>query len=309
MPIADAIQDIAAPRFLQPFQEDRLWRGLCFDASDMYPGYGNTIQFPTMEGAESDDATFVPTDNASKVTPGASIADLAWGNPKIVDLETEALTINKERDVNFLVDYLTQRRVRPSTIAEAAKWMGLRMLEAVNDDIRNVFMTNTDISDVETIDVTAANFATPNAAFENSLKDAFGKAKLAADVARIPADGRQAIVSPRIHFYLSKKLRDDNLFLASENRDFAVNAEVVRWGGWDIVADNSAGDGVANTDDEKHTIAFARRGTGIYFAGELNRMRMFESEVSKGTIMRALYTWGVKVIEPKKLLRTKINIT
>ena len=55
----------------------------------MFPGYGQKIMIPTDAGADPDATgatSYVPVDNASKVVPGGTVANLAWGNPTGVDL-------------------------------------------------------------------------------------------------------------------------------------------------------------------------------------------------------------------------------
>ena len=159
------------------------------------------------------------------------------------------MEINRERDIYKIVDHLAERRVRPSLIASAAEWSALRILEAINDDIRAVFYADPNIPTVETLPaIPHAQFEAGSgaawAAFENGVMNAFPKAKLAADVARWPRDGRVAVTSPRMYNILAQKLRDEKLFLVQgANEQFALQGEVLMWSGWEIVSDNSVGDG------------------------------------------------------------------
>ena len=319
MALSDAIQNLAYARFLEPFQQENLWLNFVQDFSAEFPGYGNSLVLPTDSGAKQSTAPdptsvgYVPADRSSTYTPDSTAEQNKWADPSVTGLQTVTLTIDQVRDVSKQISYISERRIRPSLIESAARHSAREMMEAINADIRDELLTaqNAEGPTQRTaLSATAAQFgAAADTQVLTPLLNELANAQLAADVAFWPNDGRVCVVSPRIHKYITDKLQAEKLYLVNENPQFAVEGMTVRYKGWEIVKDNSRGDGVTANDDNRHFLAYLRRGVGVGYAGELSMFRTFESEIYRSMVIHGLFSWGVKVIEPEKVLVTQFNIT
>lgn len=306
--LSTIINDLSAAAFLRPFQQDNIWMQYVDDRSAEYPGYGSVLEIPTDEGAVPSSTAYDPAATTLGVDTLPSAAEARWPTPTGQSVTSVTLEVDKAYVNSKLVNPIAERRVRPSLIASAGEWMAVRAREQVNADVRKAF--DDGVPGTNNISCTAAEFRdASDSKVLDPLLDLFANQGLAADYAFWPNDGRVAVVSPRIHKYLVDKLQAEKLFLITENPQYVNEGQVMRFKGWDIVKDNSRGDGVTAADDDKHTLYFLRRGVGIGYVGELRTMRTINSENYIGMLMQLLYTYGVKVIESAKLLRTQLVIS
>ena len=316
MALSEGYQKFAYNRFMMPFVQENIWMGYVQDFSGWFANGGNTLSIPTDKGSRPDAAgndSYEWDDVSATYTVDAAVANMAWGAPTATDLDTVELVLNRTYKINKIVSAIADRRVIPNLIAMRGAQAARTAREVVNNQIRATLL-GIDASQQRTpIAVTAANFsntaATGHDTFLTSLLDEFGAAQLAADVAFWPTAGRVAVVSPRIHKYLVDKLQKEKLFVLNTNEALVREGEVLRFKGWDIVKDNSARDGVSNSDDDKHAIFYLRRGEGLGFGADLRMLDVIRSETYIGNLLQGVMAWGTAVIEKEKLLVCKMNIT
>ena len=312
MALSDGVETLAYSRFLIPYQQQNIWRGFYQDLSGEFPGYGQTLSLPTDDGSvpgDAGDSSYDWRDDSATYNVDSTLTQLTRPNPTLQDISTTSLTINQVRRKEKLVPWLAQERLRVNLLSSASMWVSRRIMEEINKHLRATMLAAPAVSQRPAITVTAANFATPNAAYKTALLNEFAEAELDFDESYIPMDERVAIVSPRIHKYLTDFLQEEKLFLVEQNPQFVIEGMTPRYKGWQIVKDVSAGKGVTAADDDKHAIFFLRRGEGLSFAGELSVIRVIEPERVDGWEVQGTFTWGAAVTEPSKLRVTKHNIT
>ena len=79
-----------------------------------------------------------------------------------------------------------------------------------------------------------------------------------------------------------------------------VRVNVIRWEGFDIIQDASAGSGTTNADDDKHALFFIAPGDNspVVFAARTPQPRTFQSETYRGTRIVDEFSYGADVIYP-----------
>ena len=321
-----AVQKLASADFLIPHLQTNIWRNYVDDRSMEFPGYGKTLVISTSAGAfneemgdgnPSDDDSFVDDRSAQGLganAENATPAQLKYGEPIASSLINVELEINQWRDINRIVGRPAERRLRPNLVSEETRKAAASVMKAENAHLRKTIIDSAGTRTQRTpITVTAANFAqgAKNDAFKTALLDEPANANLDVSVNDFwPMPGRRMIVSPRIHKYITDALQEEKLLFTTPINDrFVAEGETIRYKGWDIVQDNSAGDGTANTDDDKHAIIYLIPGRGLAYAGELEELMVGRHPDYRGTILRGFKSWGAAVIEPYLLRVTKINIT
>ena len=300
MTVLSVVAELAYARFLEAYQQDNVWRSLMMDISRDFPGYGNSIRLPIDAGNDPTSNRYAVEDISTSWTVDAAITDQEWGVPSTVDANSALVTINKAIKVNESVSLLAEQRVRPSFLDSAMRNGARKVSEKVNKDIRDAVLAGA-TSTLDAITMTAANLADGGGTVKTDIRDKLGEAQLAADVAFWPQEGRVCVMSPRFHKYIVDQLISDNVYVTGLNNRAVTEGEVLRYRGWELLVDNATGDGTANTNDQDHTMFFFNRGVGTAFAAELARMRAIESETYMVTRILGVYTYGVSVIEPKKI--------
>ena len=339
MAVSDAIQKLAYARFLRPYVQENIWMGFVQDYSAEIAAGGKTVVIPVDKGAGTDRSRTAGAGNYKPLAANSFDEDIGgpdnanvgnavsatnpgtrWPASTGQDIDTVELGLDEIRVINKRVTTIQERRVIPSLVASRAENAAREMLEEVNANIRAKFLagpqpgTGTFARSHTLPTISAANFAkgindSANAAFKTALLDEFGDAQLAASVNYWPAGGRVAVVSPRIHKYLTDALQAEKLYLVNDNPQYVREGTVMRYKGWDIIEDNSAGDGTANSDDDKHAIFYLQRGVGLGYLGELRDLTVIRSEIEMASLLQGVFSWGCEVIEPKKLALTKLNIS
>ena len=308
MAVADIVPVVHSAAFLQPYIQDNIWMQMVRDDSRLVAGRGDTISYPS---DETDYETLAPVDDSTNLGRGydATLAQIKWADPHLVTAGKVDLVLNKFYNVNAIVHTTQDLRTLPGMLQNVMRKQSERLTEQANKDIRDEFDTltagrvaGTTHADLN-IAVTSANWG--NDAHLNAIVEAIKTATVAADYAKIPRAGRTVVVSPAVAALIREKLVSDRNFLVRGATDTAMlEAALGMYDGWTIVPDNSMGDGgTTANDDAEHTMYYLRRGVGVAYAGDLRRMRSFESEEWKGILSRGEYAYGVKVIEPSKVFR------
>ena len=90
-----------------------------------------------------------------------------------------------------------------------------------------------------------------------------------------------------------------------------VRVNVIRWEGFDIIPDPSAGSGTANNDDAKHAMFFIAPGENspVVFAARTPQPRTFVSETYRGTRITDEFSYGADVIYQERGRIAKHSIT
>ena len=81
-----------------------------------------------------------------------------------------------------------------------------------------------------------------------------------------------------------------------------VRVNVIRWEGFDIIPDPSAGSGTTNNDDSKHAMFFIAPGDNspVVFAARTPQPRTYQSETYRGTRITDEISYGADVIYPER---------
>ena len=258
MALSDAIEKYVSGNLLIPFRQNNLWRGIVRDySSEMRaePG-GHVLKLVTdraakfhAPGSSAAAGAYLPNDIKSTFTPDATLANSQWSTPVLPDVEEVELQLTEVRDLAVLINSLVDRRVRPNLVASRSQNASREFQEAINYHIRETVIGVAAAGQRSALTAgTAANFAkgigdSANSAFRSALLDEFGNAAMDFTLARWPMEGRVAIVSPRIHKYLTDALQAEKLLLAEVNREFLAEGMTVKYKGFDIIQDQAAGDG------------------------------------------------------------------
>lgn len=303
MAIADAIGALFSAQFQEVLYQDNPWPTLVNDVSGELP-YGDQL---IMVSSDYDRTAGLDESLTRANVQSTVLASHTWPAPVITDTSEVTLTIDKYPRLSELIPKIPARQIRPGLVAEKAGQAAIKMRETVNKDIYDV--VNAKTAD-DTIDVSAANFAAGQAAFQTALFDAFADASEAQDDLYIPMEGRLCVVSPAIYRNLVDKLVAEKLFLVQGATDAAaIRNELPMYRGYTIMRDNSRGSGKTNTDDAKHSLVFMRRGEGASYAGQIRDMRTLDSEAYNGYWTQAQYAYGTILNQPSRIRVVKLNIT
>jgi len=303
---ADNIGKIFSANLQRLFRQRNIWPRLATDFSAEVRDFGDSIQIPA-----EDKVDFTENVVTKANAQGETLTNHTWGNPNVVSSASATLTIDKYERINELVPGVQIDQLRFDLVANAGERTNTTFMEAYNDDIRSKLAAGLAAAqEVGNITVTAANFATPNAAYQTALKDAFSDAALSCDYGHFPAEGRYAVLSSRVYNQLIKILEDDNYHFASNINDRMVAGnQLLMYKGFTLISDASPGDGVTNADDAKHQIFYGVQNYGIATAMQTRTVRVYESEQFDGVRIQGRQQYGNVVNQPSKLRTTKLNIT
>ena len=302
MAVADIVPKIAGAAFLQPYIQNNIWMSLVDDVSAELPGYGDTLTLP------SDDTPYAAESADDISVDQQTLNNLKWEPPKLADASAVELVINKQFQVNTLINPVQERRVRPSFLVNAARKNSEKLREQANSDIRAEFVAGKPADAALRVSTTAAAWG--NEAHQDAVLKAIGDARVKADYAYWPSASRVCVVSPAIQDVVVAGMERKNIHFAEGLNDRLVQMGVfAMYRGWELVVDNSLEEGRGAANDANHPFFYMNRGVGLAYAGELRQMRTFQSEVYVGMMMQGLYTYGVKATETSKLMRGESNIT
>ena len=100
----------------------------------------------------------------------------------------------------------------------------------------------------------------------------------------------------------------DSYYVPGLNDRMALARELPVYNGWQIVMDDSM-EPSESASTANHWMYFGRAGEGISFADQLRKLRVFESEVRRGTLIQGLMAYGAKINQPSKIRVVKTTIT
>lgn len=302
MPLTDGIGTVFSAAFLTQYYQTNVWMGVVDDRSAELE-FGDSIDMIVS------DFDTVVTPRSKSTAQSDAVSSLTWGQPHVGDVTKATLTIDRYPEVQELVPLVAATQIRPNLVAEKGQQAARKLLNTINDDIRDKVNAVTDArARLTDITVTAANWGNEN--HVTAIFNAFEEAALEMDEGYIPEDGRNLYTSPDMYNLIVKSLIERKLFLVNGlNDQMVVDRTVPRYYGFNIMKDNSVGAGHSATDDDKHTMYFLRRGEGITFAGQLRNFRTFQSEQFKGYLIQALYAYGAAVNQPEKIRLAKTVIS
>ena len=307
------LSEIMGATFVERLYQMNLWRNYVQDYSSELP-YGKSIKIPVI----SPDSDKTGVANAYEDTPAdlanysedSTAAQLLRGTPQMFGVGEVTLNVNQEKEVDFIVSAVAERRVRPPLMAAHTAQVARRITEQINQDIRVIYdgAANEVSSAIAT---TSAAFG--NAAHQDKIAAALIEAQIVADGSPhyFPENGRICITSPRNYAAVVAYLIKEKLYLTTGITDRAVaDADVVRFAGWTIIKDNSLGTGKAASDDATNSFYFLAQGyPAVAGAYELSGMRTFDSEVYRAMRTTGIYTYGHVIQADHRLLIQKTNIT
>ena len=308
MPVADVINAIAAARFLELYNVERVWPALAEDLSAEVP-YGDALDLP------SDDRNITETMVTQGDFQGDTLSDHVWPNPHIGDPTKVTLNLNQYYRINELVPTAHQVQVRPNMLNSKMFHAARVAAERVNTYIRSQMQAlNNNAQLLTAIAVSSANFTTPNDTFLTHVRRAFFEAEEELDYAHMPIPGRVAVVSPSIYSVVERFFEDAKIpYQTLLNDQATAQGVVLRLSGFDLIKDASPGSGKAAADDDKHTMFFFRRGEGISYAEQLREIRAIDGMSSgsnhDGWLVRGRLLFGATVNQPSKIRLTKIAIS
>lgn len=308
MAVPDLVSRTWLREFLRTFDQQNVYVPLARNITGSIAG-GNEILYPKDDTDYSGDLTEVSDAHLT----GGTVAQLAWGTPDRIDAETVSFKLDKHYRYQRLVSVLEQENINANFLTQVAQREGRRYANFVNKLGRTAYTAGT-IDKLPDIAVTAANFsAGTNAAFRTAILKSFENADLAYSYGNLYVGRQICVMSPRMARYLRNILRDEKIPFQTEINDgLVINNRLGRYEGWDIIVDTSAGDGVANTDDNKHTMIFCIMGEGMVY-GERRRGPMTipfnQNQTSMGTEVRGLNSIKFGVVQKDTIRRQLVVIS
>lgn len=304
MPLADTIGQVYQARFQVEYRQDNVWMAVADDQSAQLGMGSDRIQIPTdAEGEELSERT------RANVLSGTA-SDHEWGAPDVVNGDVVTVQLNQFYDIDMLVPTHIQAQSRPNWIAKKSMDAARLFREQVSNDIRAEFNNAPAASRLADISFTSAEWTAGGSDVQDALLSKLAEAELSLDAARMPKPGRYCIVGPYDYNLMVSRLIELKLYLVQGANDTAaIDGMIPRYRGFNIQMDNSLGIGTAATDDLNHYMYFGRRGEGITYAGQVRKLRAFESEQYKGTRVQGEMSYATKVNQPTRVRLARSVIT
>ena len=303
MAYADAINTLFRRRFERRLSTPFIWRPYTNDESAFFASGGVSIDY-RFDGTKATVTTH--TDEDSTV-----IANHARGAPVLVSPTKKTYTLDKFAYIDELVPVHMIEQIQAPIVNSRANAAADGVAETLNTEIRTELLASDDATMVLT-PVTIANTAAFGGATHQA--DTIGAFETARDEATL--NGLQgslgAITSVEIARVVKKYLLAQKLpFVEGILENALVRVNVIRWEGFDIIPDPSAGSGKDMGDDDKHAIFFIAPGDNspVVFAARTPQPRTFQSETYRGTRITDEMSYGADVIYPERGRVAKLVIT
>ena len=276
MPLSDLTATVFRRNLEQALFQMNVWAALAQDESAQLGDGAVTLTIPT------DATVYALTTHTLANVLSATVGDHARGTPTVVAASKVDLT----RDAFYSIDVLIPTWVLPTSgvtfTAEAASRMARVFVQQVNTNLRAKLLAVTAVTGAATITVATADWG--NAAHLTAIDNALRAQALALDGVFVPREGRVAVTSPEMQDLIQEKLLTNNTFFPSAINDrIAVNRELPRYRGFDIVMDDSVGIGHTASDDARQLMSHFARGLGVVYAQDIRGIRGMESETYRGT--------------------------
>ena len=242
-------------------------------------------------------ATVTTHTNEDSVT----IGDHERGNPVLVSPTKKTYTLDKFAYIDELVPVHMIEQIQAPIVQSRANAAADAVAAQLNTEIRTQLLASTDATLLLTaIAVTSANWG--NTAHQGDVIGAFEDARDEATLSGLQGS-LGCITSVEVGRVVKDYLKRVKLpFVEGILENALVRVNVIRWEGFDIIQDASAGSGTTNADDDKHALFFIAPGDNspVVFAARAPQPRTFQSETYRGTRIVDEISYGADVIYPER---------
>ena len=281
------------------YYQQNVWRSLVDDVSAEIPEGHDSIDMPY------DDLGYEVKDVDRAEQLGTNATQLARGAPHVVSGSKRTLQMQTYGEIDELVGTFTSMNTLPNFLASAARHSARVIIEVVNGAIRTQFDASTEAV-AGPITVKAADYGKDD--HKTAIINALRAASVKADEEHWPREGRYCVMSPSYLDLIIDDIIESKFFFVSGVNDMAaVNNQLPRYRGWDLIMDDSMSP-VKTASTANHFMYFGRRGVGVGVAVRLRGLRVYESEVYRGMRANAELQYGTLINEPSKLLLQKTTI-
>jgi N4-gp56 family major capsid protein len=220
-------------------------------------------------------------------------------DPQTLATTDQTLVIDQAKYFAFEVDDVDARQARD----------GGALLNKAADDAAFGLADVTDLYIAGLMTTGAGNVIAPGDALvaTDAYKILIGL-KLRLDKAKIPSEGRFAIVSPDFHALL---LQDNRFIDASSYGSTTpiLNGEVGRAAGMQIFVSLNLPAGTAGTGTEVTNFAVAGHPMAVTFADQISKTEAYRPQNSFSDAIKGLHLYGAKVVRPEALAVMDVDVT
>ena len=293
MAYVDAINANFRRRFERRLSTPFIWRPYTNDESAFMNSGGVAIDYRF----DNTQATVTTHTTEDSVT----IGDHERGNPVLVSPTKKTFTLDKFAYVDELIPVHMIEQIQAPIVQSRANAAADAVAAQLNTEIRTQLLASTDATLLLTaIAVTSANWG--NTAHQGDVIGAFEDARDEATLSGLQGS-LGCITSVEVGRVVKDYLKRVKLpFVEGILENALVRVNVIRWEGFDIIQDASAGSGTTNADDDKHALFFIAPGDNspVVFAARTPQPRTFQSETYRGTRIVDEFSYGADVIYPER---------
>ena len=302
MAYADSIDNVFRRRFERRLPTPFIWRPYTNDESAFMNSGGVSIDYRF----DNTQATVTTHTNEDSTT----IADHARGSPVLVSPTKRTFTLDKFAYIDEVIPVHMIEQIQGPIVNSRANAAADAVARQLNTEIRTELLASTDATLLLT-PVTVATGDWGNAAHQGNVIGAFESARDEATLMGLQGS-LACITSVEMARVVKKYLLAQKLpFVEGILENALVRVNVIRWEGFDIIPDASAGSGTGATDDAKHAMFFVAPGENspVVFAARNPQPRTFVSETYRGTRITDEFSYGADVIYPERGRVAKTVIT
>ena len=303
MAYVDAINTLFRRRFERRLSVPFIWRPYTNDESAFMNAGGVSIDY-RFDGTKA-----TVTTNANE--DSTVIAQHARGAPVLVSPTKKTFTLDKFAYIDELVPVHMIEQIQAPIVNSRANAAADGVAETLNTNIRTELLASDDMTLNLSGIVIADTDAFGNAAHQTAVMGAFEEARDEATLSGLQGT-LGCITSVEIaRVFKNKLLAEKYPFVEGILENALVRVNIIRWEGFDIIPDPSAGSGKAMGDASKHAMFFIAPGENspLVFAARTPQPRTFQSETYRGTRITDEFSYGADVIYPERGRVAKLTIT
>jgi len=209
-------------------------------------------------------------------------------DPETLDAAQTILTIDQAKYFNFQVDDIDQAQQNPKVMDAAMQEAGFALADTADSHIAG-FHTK------------ASKEVTEGSLSSSNVYDVIADAAEKLDENNVPRDGRFLVVPPffTTAMTLAEILETKGSVDANESNQ---NGWVGRLLGFDVWMSNNL-----KTDGSSNTMALAGTRRAISYAEQILNMEGYRPDNRFADAVKGLHVYGAKVIDPKALVRLKVQ--
>ena len=277
MSVDNMIPEIWSARLLVQFDRMNVWQPLFNDISSELSMGGDTVHIGEI---------------TSTVTIGDHVRNTAVGTPDTITTADSTLTVDQMKEFSFMLDDVDAMQTRPMLMDEVARKTGVQMGNIINDYLRGIFEATVPSATPDNQLATANN--TDHAEFAEQLLAQMLDVWEAMTDANIPLDQRYVVMSTKVAKKLIAQLVGETN--DSEYRIQAfIQALMPHLYGFRPIIDK----GIDKTGAKQHRVYLGRTNPmGNLAVYQIRTLEGFRSQTYFADVIRGLYVYGAKVIEP-----------